>query len=49
MPSVINGSTQPAKKQALKEGTEVTGDKKQTNVRQVFDNNIFEIRRLAGL
>jgi len=49
MPSVINGGAAPAKKQALKEGTEVTGDKTQTNVRQVFDNNIFAIRRLAGL
>lgn len=49
MPSVINGGVTPAKKKALNEGTEVTGDKKQTNVRQVFDNNIFEIRRLAGL
>lgn len=49
MPSVVNGVKQPAKKQALIEGIEVTGDKKQTNVRQVFDNNIFAIRRLAGL
>jgi hypothetical protein len=49
MPSVVNGGTAPAKKKALNEGTEVTGDKTQTNVRQVFDNNIFAIRRLAGL
>jgi hypothetical protein len=49
MPSVINGGAAPAKKQALKEGTEITGDKTQTNVRQVFDSNIFAIRRLAGL
>jgi hypothetical protein len=49
MPSVINGGAVPAKKQALKEGTEITGDKTQTNVRQVFDSNIFAIRRLAGL
>jgi len=49
MPSVVNGVTAPAKKKALNEGTEVTGDKTQTNVRQVFDNNIFAIRRLAGL
>lgn len=51
MPAVINGNTPAKSKQALKEGTEVTGDKTNTNtnIRQVFEKNIFEIRRLAGL
>ena len=49
IPAVLNGRT-PAKKQALKEGTEVTGDK-ETNIvnGSQFNSNIVDIRRLAGI
>merc|ERR1711998_155099 len=49
IPSVLNGRT-PAKKQAINEGTEVTGDK-QTNIvnGSQFNSNIVDIRRLAGI
>jgi hypothetical protein len=50
MPAVINGNT-PAKKQALREGTEVTGDKLETVSKPVgqFNGNIVDIKRLAGI
>ena len=51
LPAVINGNT-PAKKALITEGKEVTGnrEKSQTNVsRQADDNNVIDIRRLAGL
>ena len=49
VPAVINGRS-PAKKQALNEGTEVTGDK-ETNIvnGSQFNSNIVDIRRLAGI
>ena len=49
IPAVLNGRT-PAKKQALNEGTEVTGDK-QINIvnSNQFNSNIVDIRRLAGI
>jgi len=49
IPSVLNGRT-PAKKQALKEGTEVTGDK-QINIVNggQFNSNLVDIKRLAGI
>jgi len=49
IPSVLNGRT-PAKKQAINEGTEVTGDK-QINIvnSSQFNSNIVDIRRLAGI
>ena len=49
IPSVLNGRT-PAKKQAINEGTEVTGDK-QINIvnSNQFNSNIVDIRRLAGI
>jgi len=50
MPAVINGNS-PAKKQALKEGTEITGDKQETVSKPVgqFNGNIVDIKRLAGI
>ena len=50
MPAVINGNT-PAKKQALKEGTEITGDKQETVSKPVgqFNGNIVDMKRLAGI
>jgi hypothetical protein len=50
MPAVINGNS-PAKKQALKEGTEITGDKQETVSKPVgqFNGNIVDMKRLAGI
>jgi len=49
IPSVLNGRT-PAKKQAINEGTEVTGDKQNNIVNSnQFNSNIVDIRRLAGI
>ena len=49
IPSVLNGRT-PAKKQAINEGTEVTGDKQINIVNgSQFNSNIVDIRRLAGI
>ena len=51
LPAVIDGRT-PAKKALITEGKEVTGNREesQTNVsRQADDNNVIELRRLAGL
>jgi len=52
LPAVINGKDAPAKKQALTEGKEITGNREesQTNVsRQADDHNVVDIKRLAGL
>ena len=49
LPSVINGKA-PQKKQALVEAKEITGNKiSNTNRSSETDNNIVDIRRLAGL
>jgi len=52
LPAVIDGKT-PAKKASLTEGKEVTGNRdevSQTNVSsKADDNNVLDIRRLAGL
>jgi len=52
LPAVIDGKS-PAKKAVITEGKEVTGNRDETshtNVsRQADDNNVIEIRRLAGL
>ena len=50
MPSVINGRS-PAKKASSTIGTEVTGDKIQTNIGNAsqFNRNIVDIKRLAGI
>ena len=47
VPAVINGRS-PAKKQALKEGTEITGDKQIVNAGQ-FNSKLVDIKRLAGI
>lgn len=51
LPSVIDGKT-PAKKAVITEGTEVTGNREevsQTNVSSKADENVIDMRRLAGL
>jgi len=50
LPTVIDGNT-PARKKALTEGKEITGNREEmtTNSRQAEDNNVVDIRRLAGL
>ena len=49
LPAVIDGNT-PAKKKALTEGTEITGNKQNTSISSAKDeSNIFDIRRLAGI
>ena len=49
IPAVLNGRT-PAKKQAINEGTEITGDKQINIVNgSQFNSNIVDIRRLAGI
>jgi hypothetical protein len=54
LPAVIDGNTPAKKKAVLAEGKEVTGNRdevSQTNVssKPVDDNNVLDIRRLAGL
>jgi hypothetical protein len=50
LPSVISGGKAPQKKQALVEAKEITGNKvSNSNRSSEADNNIVDIRRLAGL
>ena len=50
LPSVISGGKAPQKKQALVEAKEITGNKvSNSNRSSENDNNIIDIRRLAGL
>jgi len=50
LPSVISGGKAPQKKQALVEAKEITGNKvSNSNRSSEVDNNIVDIRRLAGL
>src|SRR6056300_893387 len=49
LPAVIDGKT-PAKKAIITEGTEVTGNREETNVSdKASDSNVIDLRRLAGL
>lgn len=49
LPAVIDGKT-PAKRQALNEGKEITGNRKQENSsKKADDSNVIDLRRLAGL
>ena len=49
LPAVIDGKT-PAKRKALTEGTEITGNRENNNSsKKADDSNVIEIRRLAGL
>jgi len=49
LPAVIDGSGPAKQKAVLKEGKEVTGNKNETNVSSKADENVVDIRRLAGL
>ena len=49
LPSVIDGKTPAKQKATLTEGTEVTGNKETKNDTKASDNNVVELRRLAGL
>ena len=53
LPAVIDGNT-PAKKATLTEGTEITGNRENTNVSSQqaeadTHSNVIDIKRLAGL
>jgi|TARA_B100001057_G_scaffold476681_1_gene544983 hypothetical protein len=47
--AVIDGKTPAKQKAVITEGTEVTGNRNQTNVSSKADDNVIDIRRLAGL
>lgn len=50
MPAVIDGKTPAKQKAVITEGTEITGNRKtETNVSSQADDNVVDIRRLAGL
>ena len=51
LPSVIDGNTPAKRKATLVEGKEITGNREEkSNVsREAEDNNVIDIRRLAGL
>jgi hypothetical protein len=49
LPSVIDGNSPAKQKATLTEGTEITGNKQKTNVSSKQDDNVVDIRRLAGL
>ena len=52
LPSVIDGNTPAKKKAVLSEAKSITGNKEETNVsstKQDADNNVVDIKRLAGL
>ena len=50
LPTVIDGNTPAKKKAVLSEAKEITGNRKETNVSsKADDNNVVELRRLAGL
>ena len=50
LPTVIEGNSPAKKKANLTEGKAITGNKQETNVsRQKQDENVIDIRRLAGL
>lgn len=50
LPAVIDGKTPEKQKAVITEGTEVTGNREtETNVSSKADDNVVDIRRLAGL
>jgi len=50
LPSVMNGNSPERQKAVLAEGTEITGNRQQTNDnKNANDGNVVELRRLAGL
>ena len=50
LPSVIDGNSPAKRKAVITEGTEITGNKNTTtNASSQADDNVVDIRRLAGL
>ena len=49
LPAVIDGKSPAKQKAILAEGKEVTGNRQQTNMTKASDNNVIDIKRLAGL
>jgi len=53
LPSVIDGNTPAKRKAVITEGTEITGNRTepmtQTRADDTSDNNVVDIKRLAGL
>jgi len=49
LPSVIDGHPRARQKAPLKEGKEITGNRKQEHMTSTADTNVLDIRRLAGL
>jgi len=50
LPTVIEGKSPAKQKAILSEATEITGNRKHSsNEASVFDNNVVDIKRLAGL
>ena len=49
LPAVIDGKGPAKQKATLTEAKEITGNRTQTNVSSKADENVVDIRRLAGL
>jgi hypothetical protein len=49
LPAVIDGKSPAKQKAILAEGKEITGNRQETNMTQASDNNVIDIKRLAGL
>ena len=49
LPAVINGNTPAKQKATLTEAKEVTGNKQTQSSTEPSDNNVFDIKRLAGI
>jgi hypothetical protein len=49
LPSVISGRSPAKQKAVLSEAKEITGNRDNSSIKQASDNNVFDIKRLAGL
>lgn len=49
LPTVIDGQSAPKSKQTLTEGKSITGDRSANTINNNRDDNVYELRRLAGL
>ena len=49
LPSVIDGKSPAKQKATLSEGKIITGNKENSSIKEASDNNVFDIKRLAGL
>lgn len=49
LPAVIDGKSPAKQKAVLAEGKEITGNRQQTNMTEASDNNVIDLKRLAGL